>query len=286
MAQNNIVLALIGKGKWGQSYIKTISKLKNCILPPQNIKTSDYADLLDNNNISGVIIASPTVTHYTIAKAFLEKGFNILVEKPITKTYDEALKLQKIALKHPQQTIMAGHLQLYNPGYQLFKNLLPRIGIIKSLEYLGLQSPIRIDATVVEDWGAHPTYLFMDILGQGPQLVKAEKEKHDNIKLTYLFKNKTTGYANIGWISKVKKRLLIINGNKGKLTLDDLNKKIILKIDEHSSVYSFENKTNPLQLELIEFISSIKEKRQPISNMKQAVSVMKILDRLNQSLQP
>jgi len=283
MSQTKTVLALIGKGKWGQNYIKTISQSDDWVLPPENIKTTDYADLF-SKKIDGIIIATPTPTHFQIASDFLKKGFNILIEKPITKTYQQAIKLHKIAFQHPKQIVMAGHIQLYNPGYSLFKSLLSKIGSIQTLKYYGLQSPTRIDATLIEDWGAHPTYLFKDILRQEPQSVKAEKGKQKQVKLTYCYKNNIIGIAHIAWLSKIKKRQLVVRGNTATLIFDDLNKTISLIKDSHLSVFQVNLQFSPLTQELKEFVSAIEKKRQPKSNIIQAVSVMKILQQFARSL--
>lgn len=277
MTQRKMILALIGRGKWGQNYIKTIPQIPECTLPSQNIKTSNYADLLKKKGINGVIIASPTATHYTIAKAFLEKGFNILIEKPITKTYRQAVKIQKITLMHPKQIVMAGHIQLYNPGYILLKKILPKIGVITALEYYGLQSTPRTDTTVIEDWGPHPTYLFIDILGDKPQSVRTTREKQGQIKLTYCFDN-ITGNAYIAWKSKVKKRQLIVLGNTGKIILDDLTKTVTLIKSTGSCIYQIDQQVSPLKLEIKKFIAAIRSGDQPKSDIKQAISVMKIIN--------
>ena len=277
------ILALIGRGKWGQNYIKTISQSNDWILSPENIKTTDYADLF-SKKIDGIIIATPTPTHFQIASDFLKKGFNILIEKPITKTYQEAIRLQKIALQHPKQIVMAGHLQLYNPGYSLLKSLLPKIGSIQTLEYYGLQSPTRTDTTLLEDWAPHPTYLFNDMLGQEPLSVKAEKEKQKQVKLTYYYKNNIIGIAHIAWLSNTKERQIIVHGSIATLIFDDLNKTISLIKDNRLSVFQVNLQFSPLIMELKEFVSAIEKKRQPKSNITQAVSVMKILQQFARSL--
>ncbi len=72
-------LALIGNGKWGQNYVNTIRRLQQVDLPQKYIKTRSYPDLLTKSDIDGVIIASPTNTHFEIAMEFLSKGFNLLI---------------------------------------------------------------------------------------------------------------------------------------------------------------------------------------------------------------
>src|SRR3989344_6498148 len=122
-----ITLSLIGAGKWGKNYINTIHSLSFCELPDSYIKTKNYKELLNFNNIDGVIIATPASTHFQIAKAFLEKGFNVLIEKPLTTSYKAALKLYRIAEK-TKSTVMVGHIFLYNPAFLKVKELIKSIG--------------------------------------------------------------------------------------------------------------------------------------------------------------
>lgn len=281
-------LALIGKGKWGTNYIKTIQSLPSCNLPSKYIKTHDYKDLLDQRP-DGIIIATPTNTHFQIAKIFIENDFNILIEKPLTQTYPQAQKLQKLHQCHPSSTIMVGHIQLYDPAYTKIKNHIKQglIGNITAINYEGLQSPVRQDATVLEDWGPHPIYLFLDLTQQEPSSVSAQKLAGDNLRLTLKFPNQITAKANISWTGPKRKRLLSITGTKGTLTLDNSQPpKKMFFTNNNSQVQNLDFPTtpSPLAAQILEFVKAIETNQQPHSPLKQGIQIMKFIDLATKSL--
>ena len=280
-----LVLGLIGKGKWGQNYIKSVANLSDyCILPEEYIKTRNYPDLFEKKDIDGVIIATPTSTHYQIAKQFLEHKFNLLIEKPITKTYRQALELQSIWNK--DSIIMAGHIQLYDPTYIELKKNLKKVGKIKKIIYRGLQSPVRDDATVLEDWGPHPIYIFLDILGK-PISVTGQKMDSDNLLIEFKFKKDTIATSEIGWTYPERKRELIVVGENGSIILDGntaIKRLYFRSLKDKEEEITFPNLRSALEQEVLEFVDSIKNKRIPMTSIEQGVEVTKAIDLIQKDL--
>ncbi|KKR88177.1 MAG: Oxidoreductase domain protein [Candidatus Woesebacteria bacterium GW2011_GWB1_41_10] len=265
-------IALIGKGRWGQNYIKTI--------PGLIVKTRDYSEILGREDIEGVIIASATDTHFKIARDFIEKGFNVLIEKPITKTYAEALELQKLHRKNKKQIVMAGHIQIYDPGYQELKRNLVKIGIVKNLIFKGSQDQARTDSTVLENWGPHPIYMFMDLLNTSPKSVKGQERGKDNLQLDFDFDDKITATAYIGTFSPERKREFTVVGERGKLTLDWAGEKTLTltRPDNQKTSLKFSQEKSPLEAEITEFIECIRIGKKPKTPLSQGVEVARILD--------
>lgn len=264
-------IALVGKGRWGQNYIKTKPRLL--------VKTRDYPELFEMPKVNGVIIASPSNTHFSIARDFLTRGFNILIEKPITKTYEEALKLQRLHLQNKKLIVMAGHIQIYDPGYQELKKQLARVGKIKKLTFKGSQEEVRADSTVLENWGPHPIYMFMDILGGSPTKATATGSKNSDLQLNLFFDSSVTGQANI-ILSPHKQRELSVIGEKGKLTFDWSGvKTLTFEVAGGKKTYlEFSKEKSPLEVEIDEFIECIKTGREPKTPLSQGVEVMRILN--------
>lgn len=283
-----IALALVGKGRWGQNYIRTVRSLDNCHLPKKNIKTRDYRDLFKNPNIDGVIVATPVSTHFKIAKDFLEKDYNLLIEKPVTKTCQEALALQKIHNAHREVVVMAGHIQLYDPAYLELKRNLEMVGQIQKLSYKGLQSPVRQDASVLEDWGPHPIYLFIDLMAKGPVNISARYTSIDNVHLNLEFDNQISGIVDIGWTVPKRKRELSIIGTKGSITLDaSFNTKRLFFVETSTNQekdLDFPSSQSPLELEILEFVTCIKSGKKPKTPLEQGIQVIRILELAKESL--
>ena len=127
--------ALVGMGSMGKNHYKTILANEEInfvgVVEPniklvENIKVKHYSDvdaLLENEQVDFAIIATPTSTHLEIAKKFLEKGIDLLVEKPIAKNSTEAKEMVKIAHKNNCKLIV-GHIERFNPAVQA---VLPRL---------------------------------------------------------------------------------------------------------------------------------------------------------------
>lgn len=264
-------IALIGKGRWGANYLKAKSDLI--------VKTRDYPDLFKMSKIDGVIVASPSDTHFTIARDFITRGFNVLIEKPITKTYKEALVLQKLHQKHKNQMVMAGHILMYDPGYQELKKSLAGVGKIKKLKFKASQEEQRTNSSILENWGPHPIYMFTDIMGKSPNSVSNGRSDKDNLNLTLVFDKNVTAHTDIS-ISKVRQREFSVIGEKGKLTLDWAGTKTLTFEDTNNRKIDIEfpQDKSPLELEIAEFIDSIKKHRETKTPLSQGVEVMRILE--------
>ena len=290
-------LALIGKGRWGKNYINTIHNLSACELPDEFVKGSDYKDLLSKKNIDGVIIATPCSTHFKIAKEFLEKGFNVLIEKPLTVNIRDATKLYKIADKS-KGVVMVGHLYLYNPAFLEVKKLFKSIGKIQFISTEGMNyGPIRNDASSLWDWGPHDVSMAMDMLGSLPQEVSAyglnalrpDTTLYDMCNLKLKFPNNIFVFVNIGWLSPIKKRNVFIKGEDGTIIFDDtVDKKVTyiknLDKDRETSYPTFSGQS-PLSAQISEFIKRLESKEKiDNSSLKMGLNVVKVLDACERSI--
>lgn len=281
-----ITLALVGKGRWGKNYINTINNLSSCELPDKFIKTSDYKDLLLQSDIDGVIIATPASTHFKIAKEFLERGFNVLIEKPMTTNYRDALELFKIA-GEKKNIVMVGHIYLYNPAFLEVKKLIKSIGKIKYISTEGMNyGPIRTDVSALWDWGPHDISMAIDLLGDLPQEVSAIGYDMCNLKLK--FAGDIFVFVNIGWLSPVKKRNMTIVGGKSTIIFDDtIEKKITVKNLKTKKVYHpLFSKDSPLSFEISSFVNKIQNReKNNDSSLKMGLDVVKVLEACERSIE-
>ena len=290
-------LALIGKGRWGKNYIKTIRNLSTCELPDEFIKSSNYKDLLSKKNIDGVIIATPASTHFKIAKEFLEKGFNVLIEKPMTTNYKDALELSRIAKEH-RNIVMVGHIYLYNPAFLKVKKLIKSVGRIKYISTEGMNyGPIRSDVSALWDWGPHDVSMAIDLLGALPEEVSANGLNHlrpgtqlyDMCNLKLKFANDVYCFVNIGWLSPIKKRNMTIVGENKTIIFDDtLKKKLALfnTLNDEKKITSYPSFSNeaPLSLEVSSFVDQIKNREKNYSSLKMGFDVVRVLSACEKSM--
>lgn len=262
-----VTLALIGVGKWGKKYLESCKNLLGVKIGYVCTKNgpTKIEDLLKKDDIDGFIIATPTSTHYKIAKKLIENNKNVLVEKPVTDSYKSTKILYELSKKHPKTIVMAGHIQLYDPAYRQIKKNIKKIGKIKSLEYIGLKSPKRGDVSIFWDWGVHPIYLFMNILGGTIKLKSIKPIKPDGAEITVTCKNNVEGKIKIAWTYPVKRRAFVVHGEKGNLILKSGKKRGL----------------TPLQNEILTFVDCLKNKTQPPSDIKQALAVAKFISNIS-----
>jgi len=263
-----VTLALIGVGKWGKNYLescKNLPGIKIGYVCSKNRTTPKLDDLLNKKDISGFIIASPTSTHFEIAKLLIEKNKNVLIEKPVTDSLNKTKLLYDLSRKHPKATVMAGHIQLYDSGYLELKKGIQRLGKINTLKYEGLQSLKRKNVSIFWDWLPHPLYLFSDITQKNPKVISVKFIKPDNLKVNVSLDNDVIGKIHVGWTHPIRKRSFVITGEKGEISLKQIK-----------------SKYTPLQNEILMFVQCIKEKTQPISNLKQALEIAKTISRIEE----
>lgn len=296
-----LTLALVGAGKWGQNYIKIANHIVNakikyvCTnqkqlqpdLPNSFVHVLGLNKLLEKKDIDGIIIATPSINHFEIAKILLEKRFNLLIEKPLTTNYQDALALYNIWEKN-KPVVMVGHTQLYNPAYKKVKSLLSKVGQVKKIDYQAFKSPVRNDTSVIWDWGPHPISMCLDLLKKPVNSVEAlasisqvNSFLYDTAEIKLKFEGGGIAEIKISWFGDVKIRKLTVIGTKGKIVFDDTinERKVKLYFFKSQSIQfpSYESES-PLYLELAEFVNAIQYKSPIISDIKLGTEVIKTID--------
>ena len=287
-------ISLVGAGYWG-------SKLKaelETIPVVDAIEIIDIKDGKDLNDISfdNVILATPAWQHYTQTISLLQKGKNLYVEKPMALTCTECCIIKSFLR---QQTLMVGHIFLYNDRVKKIKELLPKIGEIQLIEMNRLnwgwfQTKISTihslaphDVSIIDYWlGTHE---FRNIKHSGHNFSGKAQNDRDEFEFTC---NNITVKLNLSWYYPEKVRTTAIIGTKGMLWWDEEKKTIKLttniwnkdRMNYEPTIEHFDIESNPLRNELIEFVECVQEKRIPLSNVDNAINVAKNLDLLSKSL--
>lgn len=290
-----VKLALVGIGAMGKNYLATASKIPGvkithvCARTDQRlmglkgtyIKLTDYHKL-PLTLIDGVIIATPASTHFEIAHFFISKNIPTLIEKPLVTSFKQALVLARLqSLK--KTPVLVGHTLLYHPAYLKLKQILPKLGKIKSLLFEGANNNPRVDTTLLWDWGPHGLSCFMDLIGSEPSSVETTALTDKKIEIKLLFKNIIASCL-ISWQSQTKVRRLSIFGSRGSLKFDDLaGPKLLFLKNNHQSFPKYSRKL-PLGLQLREFINAIKKGSRIRSDLSFGVLVTKILHEVEKNI--
>ena len=166
MKRKKLNIGVIGIGYLGKYHLQKFITNRNCKttwivdLDPNNLsqnisdsikKTTKYKDIV--KDVDAVSIVTPTKDHYQIAKFFLENKKHVLIEKPITKTVDQADKLITIAKKN-KLILQAGHLERFNPVMERLNNEINKPVFIE-VHRLAKFNPRSTDVNVIFDLMIH-----------------------------------------------------------------------------------------------------------------------------------
>ena len=140
-------ICVIGGGRWGQNHIRTLFQMGNLggiveadskrleeLLALYPVRGFSSVESALEKDFDGFTIAAPAPLHYEIAKKLLEKGKNVLVEKPMTLSAGTSKELVEIAKKNNAQ-LMVGHVLLFHPAIKKIKEVIDS-GKIGQLYYL------------------------------------------------------------------------------------------------------------------------------------------------------
>jgi UDP-2-acetamido-3-amino-2,3-dideoxy-glucuronate N-acetyltransferase len=273
---------------------------------------TDFKSVVEDTNIDAVAISTPAITHYEIAKAALLYQKDVFVEKPITLKIEEAKDLVKIA-QNNKRIIMVGHLLEYHPAVLKLKSLIDRktLGEIYYLESRRLNlGKIRREENVIWSLATHDIATMIFLLGKMPLSVEAtgtsyiQKQVQDLAFITLYFPKAVLGHINVNWLSPRKIREITVVGSHKMAIFDDMENEEKLKIwnqyreKERFVDYNILPKLKfgsisipkikmeePLKLECEHFIECIKSRKDPRSDGRDGLRVLKVLRAAQESLE-
>lgn len=200
--------------------------------------TSDPSDILCSSDIDAVAIVTPVWTHYELAKAALENGKHVFIEKPFTACGDQAAELIELA-DRKQLVIMVDHTFLFTGAVRKMRELVDSGELGKLYYYDSLRVNLGLfqhDVNVVWDLAPHDLSIMEHIIRDEPEAIIATGETHVNghedvAFITVCFPNHVIAHINVNWLSPVKVRTTLVGGEKKMLVWNDL------EADEKIKVY-------------------------------------------------
>jgi predicted dehydrogenase len=187
---------------------------------------SDFREIL--GEVDAVSIVVPTQSHYEVAKAFLEHGVHVLLEKPITTTLAEADELIRIAAA-TKTVLQVGHLERFNPVVLALDGVVSKPGFIESIRIAPFK-PRGTDVNVVLDLMIHDIDIIQNIVG-------AKVEQISSIGTPVFTEEEDIANARIQFANGC-----IANVTASRISLKSERKMRIFQPDAYISV-DFQNKT-------------------------------------------
>jgi predicted dehydrogenase len=323
-----IRFGVIGYGYWGPNVVRNLdhtegskvvavsdmspAALKRVSKSYPNVRVSaDSADVIASPDIDAIAVVTPVWTHYELAKAALENGKHVFVEKPFTSNAAQAEELINLAARKNLK-IMVDHTFLFTGAVRKIGQLLDE-GTLGNIYYydstrvnLGL---FQHDINVIWDLATHDLSIIDHLIKEAPEAISATGQSHlngheDIAFITIYFPNKVIAHINVNWISPVKIRTTLIGGEKKMLVWNDLEADEKLKIyDKGVDVKSQEGMYNllvsyrsgdmwapqveqieALKIELNYFIDCIRDNTTPFNDGSAGLKVVRMLEAANESL--
>jgi predicted dehydrogenase len=250
-----IKCGVIGYGYWGPNIARNLSNVAGCEVvtiadtdatarkrarkayPTIKIAAESSA-VTGSAEVDAVAIVTPVWTHYELAKAALENGKHVFVEKPFTNSSEKAEELIELAEKKNLR-IMVDHTFLFTGAVKKIHELIQDGSVGKLYYYdstrvnLGL---FQHDVNVLWDLAAHDLSIMDYLIDAAPEAISATGQSHlnsceDVAYMTVYFPEKVLAHINVNWLSPVKVRTTLIGGEKRMLVWNDL------EADEKVKVY-------------------------------------------------
>jgi predicted dehydrogenase len=239
-------LALVGAGKWGGNWLRTLAGLPEVALRwccdlnesllakvaqtyPHVPTTTSFDDLLRDPSTRGIVLASIAPTHYPLAKKALEAGKHVLVEKPMTLTTADAIELNRIA-DRTNRTLMVGHLMEYHPAIPAIRRLIQagELGEIRRIESRRTNhGTLRTDENVWWSFAPHDISMAVRLMGDWPIAVHCEGQcivqprVADVVSGSLRFPGNRIARIDVSWHDTAKVREMKVYGTRKWVVFDD-----------------------------------------------------------------
>lgn len=337
MNSHMINIAVVGCGYWGPNLIRNFHSLaehgsKNnccklktvCDTDPKRLAhikslypgvevTARFQEVMEDEGIDAVAVATPVRFHYTMAKQCLEAGKHVFIEKPMASSVAECVELDRLA-RDKQLTLMVGHTFIYSPPVRRIREIIAS-GDLGELLYisswrlnLGL---FQRDINVAWDLAPHDISIILFITKANPVSVNCQGKAHvtpgveDVTNMSIHFDNGVFATIQNSWLNPNKIRKTMFVGKNRMLVYDDLEPLEKIKIYDqrvstpphydtfaefqysyhYGDVYSpYIKQDEPLKIECQHFLDCIQSGQEPDSGGREGIQVVRIVEAACQSL--
>lgn len=305
-ARRALRLGLVGAGRWGRNYIRTLGAKDGAVLQAVASRNPATAALLGGacrihanwenlleEPLDGVIVATPPSTHLAIAARFVERGMPVLIEKPLCLDLGEAIAFRDTAARL-RVPVVVNHVHLFSPAYRLLKELSPSLGKITGIVSAGgRHGPVRPDTPALWDWGPHDVAMALDLVGAEPIAVSgrctlrrpAASGFKENYEIELEFAAPVTARIAIGNAMPAARRLEVTHDG-GTLVYDDFaDRKLAYRaagttpdVRVREAIAASDLSRPPLEFALGCFCAAIRTADPDPRQLDLAVGVVRVLD--------
>lgn len=324
-------VAVVGYGYWGPNLVRNFFETPGATLAavceanadrlalvgrrfPGVRLLSQYEEILADKEIDAVVIATPVSTHHAMARAALNAGKHVLVEKPLTGNVPDAEDLVNFAAAK-KLTLMVDHIFVYSPAVRVMKEIVDsgQLGTLLFVDSVRVNLGLfQKDVNVVWDLAPHDLSIIDYLIGRMPRSVATFGAAHADEKIedvAYLnldFGEKLIANFHVNWLSPVKIRYTILGGSKKSLVYNDLDPIEKVKIYDSGITVNTDDlegrrnlmisyrtgdvwcpripTTEPLRNMAGHFVECIEKSTTPITDGQAGLRLVRILDAAQRSI--
>ncbi len=324
-----IGVAVVGVGGWGKNLARNFAEIAQAHLKyvcdldekrrldfasryPRVQPVADVDRVLRDPEVRAVVVATTAPRHYELAKAALEAGKDVFVEKPLALSSAHARELIGLA-ESRGRILMVGHLLEYHPVVIRLKDMVAKEELGR-LHYVYAQrlnlGTVRGDENAMWNFAPHDISSILYVLGREPTDVAArgqcylQKGIEDIVFLTLNFGDEMLAHIHVSWLDPHKIRRLTFVGNRKMAVFDDLEPTEKLKVYDKGAQLNpdygsfaeyvslrfgditmpYIKMSEPLRIECLHFLDCIRERKAPISDGYDGLRVVQVLEAAQESL--
>jgi predicted dehydrogenase len=327
VGERPVRVGVVGLGYWGPNIARNLGALEHCELRwlcdadegartrlassfPAARATGELSELLEDEELDAIVLATPVPTHAELAIAVARAGKHCFVEKPLATNAADA-EAAVDAAAQAGRVLMVGHLLEYHPAVARLKGLIeadelgPLYYLYGNRLNLGV---LRSDENALWSLGAHDVSVVLHLIGEEPAECTAQGASYvrdgvEDVVFCFLrFPSGIVAHLHLSWLDPHKERRLTVVGERKMATFDDM------LVEGKLSVYDkgFDEDTRswgeyitrsgdvfsprianaePLRLECEHFLECVRSGTSPRSDGQSGLRVVRVLERLQHSLE-
>lgn len=313
-------MAVVGCGGWGKNLIRNFSALgvlgAICDLESERLArlsqscpdaraTTSLDNILGDERIKGVAIATPASAHYGLTRRALESGKDVFVEKPLAMNVRDCGKLIAIA-SGGRRILMVDHVLRYHPAVRKLAGLI-NSGELGQIRYIYSNrlniGRLRREENILWSFAPHDISVILSLVGHSPVEVTAfgeaylQMDVYDTTVTNLVFSDKLKAHIFVSWLHPFKEQKLVVIGSRNMAVFDDLSEEKLF-LYPHTIRWVGEvplaskaariavpvGREEPLRNSCSHFIDCVRERRPPDTDGKEGMAVLEVLERAQQSL--
>src|SRR5437667_3970212 len=320
LSESKIKVAVVGVGYWGRNIVRNFHELgalallcdadrsveEGCRHEYDSVRfCRDFSAVLSDASIAAVALATPAATHHAMAKAALEAGKDVFVEKPLAIDVKQGEDLVELAASK-RRILMVGHILRYHPAVVKLQELIQE-GALGQINYLYSNrlniGKIRTEENILWSFAPHDISVMLSLLNETPNRVTCQGGAYLNHHIfdvtlsLFEFPSGVQAHIFVSWLHPIKEQRLVVVGSEKMAIFDDTAEhKLVLyphrvewrnriptAVKANGEIVDLEDR-EPLRAECQHFLDCVKSRTSPVSDGAEGLRVLRVLDACQRAL--